>query len=31
MSVDEFNMWLAYYALQSDERERQERLARARR
>jgi len=24
-------MWIAYYALQSDERERQERLARARR
>jgi len=31
MSVSEFNMWIAYYALQSDERERQERLARARR
>ena len=29
MSVSEFNMWIAYYALQSDERERQERLARA--
>jgi hypothetical protein len=24
-------MWIAYYSLQSDERERQERLARARR
>jgi hypothetical protein len=31
MTVDEFNMWIAYYSLQSDERERQERLAKARR
>jgi hypothetical protein len=31
MSVDEFNMWIAYFALQNDERERQERLAKARR
>lgn len=31
MSVSEFNMWIAYYSLQNDERERQERLARARR
>ena len=31
MTVSEFNMWIAYYSLQSDERERQERLARARR
>jgi len=29
MSVDEFNMWLAYFQIQSDERERQERLAKA--
>ena len=31
MSVSEFNMWIAYYALQNAEKERQERLARARR
>ena len=31
MSVSEFNMWIAYYSLQNDERERQERLAKARR
>jgi hypothetical protein len=31
MSVDEFNMWLAYFQIQSDERERQERLAKAQR
>ena len=31
MSVDEFNMWLAYFKIQSDERERQERLAKAQR
>ena len=30
MSVEEFNMWLAYYSLQTDEQERQQRLARAR-
>ena len=31
MTVSEFNMWMAYYALQNAERERQERLTRARR
>ena len=31
MSVYEFNMWLAYFQIQSDERERQERLAKAQR
>jgi len=31
MSVDEFYMWLAYYEIQNQERERQERLAQARR
>ena len=31
MSVSEFNMWLAYFQIQSDERERQERLAKAQR
>ena len=31
MSVDEFNMWLAYFQIQNDERERQERLAKAQR
>ena len=31
MTVSEFNMWIAYYALQHAELERQERLARARR
>ena len=30
MSVYEFNMWLAYFQIQIDERERQERLAKAR-
>ena len=28
MPVAEFNMWLAYFNLQSEERERQERIAR---
>ena len=31
MSVDEFYMWIAYYEIQNQERERQERLAQARR
>ncbi len=31
MSVQEFNMWIAYFGLQSDERERQERIIKARR
>ena len=31
MSVDAFNMWLAYFQIQNDERERQERLAKAQR
>ncbi len=31
MSVDEFYMWLAYYEIQNQEREKQERLAQARR
>ena len=31
MSVEEFNMWLAYFQIQNDERERQERLAKAQR
>ena len=31
MSVYEFNMWLAYFQIQNDERERQERLAKAQR
>lgn len=31
MSVDEFNMWLAYFQIQNEERERQERLAKAQR
>ena len=31
MSVDEFNMWLAYFQIQSDEHERQQRLAKAQR
>ena len=30
MSVDEFTMWQAYFQLQNDERERQERIAKAR-
>lgn len=29
MSVEEFNMWIAYYQIQHEERERQERLAKA--
>ncbi len=29
MTVYEFNMWLAYYQIQTEERDRQERLARA--
>ena len=31
MSVYEFNMWLAYFQIQSDEIERQQRLAKAQR
>ena len=31
MSVYEFNMWIAYFNLQQEERERQERLAKAKR
>jgi len=31
MTVDEFNMWLAYFQLQSDEIERQKRQAKAQR
>lgn len=31
MSVSEFNMWIAYFSLQSEEIERQNRLAKARR
>jgi len=31
MSVDEFYMWIAYFEIQNQERERQERLAQARR
>tara|TARA_R100000426_G_scaffold4525_2_gene6882 strand:- start:1189 stop:1350 length:162 start_codon:yes stop_codon:yes gene_type:complete len=31
MTVDEFNMWIAYFSLQSDEQDRQMRIARARR
>ncbi len=31
MPVEEFNMWLAYFQIQNDERERQERLAKAQR
>ena len=31
MSVSEFNMWIAYYALQIEEQERQNRLMKARR
>ena len=27
MSVEEFNMWIAYFNLQQDERDRQERIA----
>jgi hypothetical protein len=29
MSVEEFNMWIAYFQIQQEERERQERLAKA--
>jgi len=31
MSVDEFYLWIAYFEIQNEERERQERLERARR
>ncbi len=31
MSVVEFNMWLAYFNLQNEERERQERIAKMKR
>ena len=31
MPVTEFNMWLAYFQIQHEERERQERLAKAQR
>ena len=31
MSVDEFYMWIAYFEIQNQERERQERLTQARR
>ena len=31
MSVEEFNMWLAYFKIQHEERERQERQAKAQR
>jgi hypothetical protein len=31
MTVDEFNMWIAYFQIEKEEREKQERLARARR
>ena len=31
MSVDEFYLWVAYFEIQNEERERQERLERARR
>jgi hypothetical protein len=31
MSVDEFYLWIAYFELQNEERERQERIERARR
>ena len=31
MTVDEFNMWIAYYQIQNEERDRQERIARAKR
>jgi len=30
MSVEEFNMWLAYFQIQHEENERQARIARAR-
>jgi len=30
MSVEEFNLWLAYFNLQKEEHDRQERLAKAR-
>ena len=29
MSVEEFNLWLAYFIIQNEEKDRQERLARA--
>lgn len=31
MSVDEFYLWIAYYEIQGEQRERQQRLERARR
>ena len=31
MSVEEFNMWLAYFNLQNEERERQDRIAKMKR
>ncbi len=31
MSVYEFNMWMAYFTLQQEEKERQDRLAKAKR
>ena len=31
MSVDEFNMWLAYFQIKSDEIERQQRITKAQR
>ena len=31
MSVDEFYLWIAYYEIQNEQRERQQRLERARR
>tara|TARA_S200000501_G_scaffold317994_1_gene311575 strand:+ start:646 stop:801 length:156 start_codon:yes stop_codon:yes gene_type:complete len=31
MSVDEFYLWVAYFEIQNEERQRQERLERARR
>ena len=31
MSVDEFYLWVAYFEIQNEERERQERLEKARR
>jgi hypothetical protein len=30
MPVEEFNMWIAYFELQKEERDRQERIAKAR-
>tara|TARA_A100001391_G_scaffold162673_1_gene121739 strand:+ start:359 stop:460 length:102 start_codon:yes stop_codon:yes gene_type:complete len=31
MPVEEFNMWIAYFAIQSEEQDRQMRIAKARR